>query len=165
MTSEWTPERTTALMTFWDEGLPTAEIGRRLGITKNAVVGKVHRLGLPKRGSPIQRVRSNVSRPTVPTQPRSVTSSLSNVVMHKATKPAPAPAPAPQVMDPRLPTKVIKLSALTSEMCSWPIGDPSTEGFRFCGHKAIANKPYCPEHCAMAYVKVSRDRNKNTEAA
>lgn len=48
-TSEWTPERTAALIALWDEELSTSEIGRRLGITKNAVIGKVHRLGLPKR--------------------------------------------------------------------------------------------------------------------
>ena len=46
---EWTPERIQALMAMWAEGLPASEIGRRLDVTKNAVVGKVHRLGLPKR--------------------------------------------------------------------------------------------------------------------
>lgn len=53
-TNEWTPQRINALIALWDEGLPTSEIGRRLGITKNAVIGKVHRLGLSKRGSPIK---------------------------------------------------------------------------------------------------------------
>jgi len=51
---EWTPQTVNALIALWDEGLPTSEIGRRLGITKNAVIGKVHRLGLSKRGSPIK---------------------------------------------------------------------------------------------------------------
>jgi GcrA cell cycle regulator len=46
---DWTPERTAALIALWDEEISTSEIGRRLGITKNAVIGKVHRLGLPKR--------------------------------------------------------------------------------------------------------------------
>jgi len=49
MTEDWTPARVNALIAFWDEGLTTSEIGRRLGVTKNAVIGKVHRLGLPKR--------------------------------------------------------------------------------------------------------------------
>lgn len=57
MQSEWTPERTAALMALWNEDLSTSEIGRRLGITKNAVIGKVHRLGLPqRRPSPKPRV-------------------------------------------------------------------------------------------------------------
>ena len=54
MTFEWTPEHIKTLIALWNEGLTTSEIGARMGITKNAVVGKVHRLGLPKRGSPIK---------------------------------------------------------------------------------------------------------------
>lgn len=49
MTADWTPERTAALIALWHEDLSTSEIGRRLGVTKNAVIGKVHRLGLPQR--------------------------------------------------------------------------------------------------------------------
>jgi len=55
MNEEWTPKRVSALIALWNEGLSTNEIGGRLGVTKNAVVGKVHRLGLPKRGSPIKQ--------------------------------------------------------------------------------------------------------------
>jgi GcrA cell cycle regulator len=55
MSEEWTPKRVSALIALWNEGLTTSEIGNRLGVTKNAVVGKVHRLGLPKRGSPIKQ--------------------------------------------------------------------------------------------------------------
>ena len=54
MSFEWTPVHISSLIAYWDEGLPTSAIGVRLGITKNSVVGKVHRLGLPKRGSPIK---------------------------------------------------------------------------------------------------------------
>ena len=53
MTAEWTPERTEQLVALWNEGIPTSQMGRRLGVSKNAVVGKAHRLGLPKRQSPI----------------------------------------------------------------------------------------------------------------
>ena len=55
MSEEWTPTRISILIALWDEGLTTSAIGIRLGVTKNAVVGKVHRLGLPKRGSPIRQ--------------------------------------------------------------------------------------------------------------
>jgi GcrA cell cycle regulator len=55
MSVDWTPERIEILTQLWNEGIATSEIGRRLDVTKNAVVGKVHRLGLPKRQSPIQR--------------------------------------------------------------------------------------------------------------
>jgi len=170
--SEWTPERTNALIALWDEGHSTAEIGRRLGVTKNSVVGKVHRLRLPKRGSPIHsgsghsaRSEGPVSIHRAPIAPRPAASA--------AARPAPAhsgvairtqPVIPKAVYEP-MPTNVIKLSALTSDMCSWPIGDPGTAGFRFCGRSAVTGKPYCPEHCSIAYVKVSKDRNKETEAA
>ena len=52
---EWTPTRISILIALWNEGLTTSKIGKRLFVTKNAVVGKVHRLGLPKRGSPIRQ--------------------------------------------------------------------------------------------------------------
>jgi len=56
MSNEWTPVRVSALIALWEEGLATSEIGRRLGVTKNAIIGKVHRLGLAKRQSPIKKV-------------------------------------------------------------------------------------------------------------
>lgn len=61
MSEEWTSERVNALRALWKEGLPTSEIGRRLGVTKNAVVGKVHRLGLAKRQSPIREKPQEVT--------------------------------------------------------------------------------------------------------
>jgi len=175
MTIDWTPERTNALIALWDEGHSTAEIGRRLGVTKNAVVGKVHRLRLPKRGSPIHggpgysgRSTAPVSLPRAPAAPRPMASAPIRPAPAAAQAPAAAP-PKPQPIIPTavyepMPTNVIKLSALTSDMCSWPIGDPGTAGFRFCGRSAVTGKPYCAEHCSIAYVKVSKDR-KETAAA
>lgn len=120
MTAEWTPERTAALIALWSEELSTSEIGRRLGITKNAVIGKVHRLGLPKR------------RPSVLSEPE--------------------------------PAQVIKLDALRSGMCSWPLGDPEKEGFHFCGEQTVNSKPYCTKHCAVAYIRTGKDRGQTTAA-
>jgi GcrA cell cycle regulator len=172
MTIDWTPERTNALIALWDEGHSTAEIGRRLGVTKNAVVGKVHRLRLPKRGSPIHggsghggRSEAPVSIHRAPAAPRPQASIAPRPVLASAPIVAkPQPLIPTAVYEP-MPANVIKLSALTSDMCSWPIGDPGTAGFRFCGRSAVTGKPYCAEHCSIAYVKVSKDRNKETEAA
>jgi GcrA cell cycle regulator len=111
---EWTPESMARLEELWKEGLPTREIGSRLGITKNAVVGKMHRLGLAKRQSPI-----------APKEP---------------------------------PPAVVRLETLGFDMCSWPSGEPGTPGFRFCGRPAVQDKPYCAEHCARAYVRVTKER-------
>lgn len=123
MANEWTPTRISALIALWNEGLSTSEIGNRLGITKNAVVGKVHRLGLPKRNAPVR---------------------------HKAEK--------------EVIAEVIKLEALRPGMCSWPIGEPGTSGFGFCGQEAVPDRPYCAGHCSRAYVKITKD-GKKVEAA
>ena len=121
MSEEWTTKRVSALIALWSEGLTTSEIGCRLGVTKNAVVGKVHRLGLPKRGSPIKQ------------------------------KPKPA--------------EVVGLASLRPGMCSWPEGEPGTEGFYFCGCDSVPGKPYCDYHCKRAYVKVLKENRKANRAA
>jgi len=140
---EWTPDRIKILIAHWEEGLPTSEIGRRLGVTKNAVVGKVHRLGLKKRQSPI-RLSSNTN-----SQPKKA----------KIVTKQQAPTVAPRA---KMPTgEVVKLEELTSSMCCWPEGEPGTENFYFCGEQAIPDKPYCDAHCARAYVKVTKDKRNN----
>jgi GcrA cell cycle regulator len=129
---DWTPEQIGQLTRLWSEGLSTAEIGKRLGISKNAVVGKAHRLHLNSRPSPIKRVGP---RPAVVRQPSHA---------RPAVPAAPAPAPQPA------PTRVVELS---SQTCRWPIGHPGDENFHFCTQRAIQGKPYCVEHAAVAYVK------------
>ena len=145
MSIEWTPERTETLTGLWKEGLSTAEIGRRLGVTKNAVVGKVHRLGLPKRQSPIA----------------AKTAPAATAAPAKPAVPKPA-GPKPQVHK----AEVVRLEGLRPGMCSWPIGEPGTESFHFCGGTAVPGKPYCAEHCAKAYVKSSKDsRSESKQSA
>ncbi len=58
--------------------------------------------------------------------------------------------------------EIIKLDALGAGMCRWPEGEPGTDTFRFCGRPAVADKPYCDEHCVRAYVKSSRNRKVGT---
>lgn len=152
MSQEWTTERTNTLIALWNEGLSTAEIGRRLEITKNSVVGKVHRLGLPKRKSPISARTSasggNASNAS-PVPAKSAPAS--------ASVPAPAAASKSAPAAPRSIGKKIPLEALRPGMCAWPEGDPSTEDFYFCGENVVEGKPYCAAHCARAYVRSSKD--------
>ena len=157
---DWNDEIILRLRVLWDEGHSTAEIGRRMGITKNAVVGKAHRLDLPARPSPIRRVteeghvprREQVRRVNGPTLPAAPA-----VAAAVAAEPAARPVVRPQVqlraIAPRRPAT--RVSA-----CCWPIGDPGTPSFRFCDAGALSNKPYCAEHAALAYVKV-RDRRED----
>lgn len=131
----WTPETIEALNRLWAEGKSITEIGKLIGMTRNAVVGKAHRLGLAKRPSPIARAAG----PRPAQAPRKV--------QPRAAKAVVAPAPARPAKAPVFrPTRIANGPA-----CRWPIGDPKTDDFHFCGDPSIEGKPYCEKHCAMAY--------------
>jgi GcrA cell cycle regulator len=165
---EWAEETIVRLRALWDEGHSTAEIGRRLGVSKNAVVGKAHRLDLPARPSPIRldgvpggaprrSAPRRVAGPTLP--PLSSTGmpapapSMLQTVGALARKPMPlAPVARVQPPAPRPYGRVVT--------CCWPIGEPGTRSFRFCDTSSEPGKPYCPEHVKLAYVKV-RDRRED----
>ena len=117
----WTDERLEQLKKLWAEGLSITQIGLELGLSRNAVVGKVHRIGLPKRGSPI--VRSD--KPFEP----------------KRRKMSPLAA-----------------TAWDRNACSWPLGDPKSAEFKFCGDKVVPGKPYSGTRCAQAYTSM-KERN------
>lgn len=128
--SIWTENRIAELGQLWREGLSTAEIGRRLGISKNAVVGKAHRLNLPSRPSPIR---------------------------NPPLRMAPRPQPEPEVITPP-PPKVVSMKGQRGPTCQWPHGHPGSANFHFCGEQAAPGKPYCEAHIQQAYVQAkSRD--------
>ena len=118
----WTDEQVEELKRLWDKGLTTGEIGKALGVSKNAVVGKAHRLGLNSRPSPIRRGEDDTAAANTSTQ------------------------------QPVEKKKLFTVNDLTSSSCRWPIGDPKDEDFHFCGKEALPDKPYCAEHAAIAYV-------------
>ncbi len=158
---DWTAEAIERLKALWAEGHSTAEIGRRMGISKNAVVGKAHRLNLPARPSPIRRDAAPRPAP-VPRAPRPMT--VARAAPPPMLRAAPAAPPAP-VAPPAPPAPVLRAfpvarARIGSRSCCWPIGEPGTSGFRFCGGEPMAGKPYCTEHAALAYVK-PRDRRED----
>ncbi len=161
---EWSEETIVRLRALWSEGLSTAEIGRRLGVSKNAVVGKAHRLVLPARPSPIKREgggsrsRPSVRRiagPTLPPLPSAAARPMPPLPARTESRPAPRPAfaaPSPAARVPPVARPYARIVA-----CCWPIGEPGTKSFRFCDAGSVPGKPYCAEHAQLAYVKV-RDR-------
>lgn len=171
---EWTADVILRLRGFWEEGHSTAEIGRRLGVSKNAVVGKAHRLDLPARPSPIRRngVQAVARRPscrvagptlppltsnTPPAMPPPVAATTDKAPMQAAIV-APTPRPPPRAVEaPRL-SVARPFARLIA--CCWPIGEPGTKSFRFCDDGAVSGKPYCAAHAALAYVRV-RDRRED----
>lgn len=243
----WTPERIDELTRLWDEGQSASAIGKQLGISKNAVVGKAHRLKLAARPSPIrkqeagsatpQRKRSDSlampsrteearaeesgetaesiqqtpvqakpqdatvkqaakspstvktsTEPEAPAKPKAKAQPkvapvdntgvdntgtestgpaayepLAEAAETRASRPKPATRPQPVSRKP----KQAESAAPSNRKCQWPIGDPSQPDFHFCESPAAPGRPYCAEHCAMAYITRSKDssKDKSSEAA
>ena len=155
MAIEWTPARISTLIALWTEGISTIEIGRRLDVTKNAVVGKVHRLGLPKRVSPI----GSKSRERKPAAARSETTARKSAAVKTAVALSQQPKPV-AASEPVPMSNPVSMEKLSGGMCSWPEGEPGKDDFHFCGAPVLEGKPYCVSHCARAYVRPSRDRDR-----
>ncbi len=144
----WTDDRVELLKKLWLDGLSASQIAKQLGgVTRNAVIGKVHRLGLSGRAAPSQPSRTMFKTPRPPRP--ATTSGLAQRRPPERHHPiaAAAPRPAPYVEQPGTAT-VLTLGA---HMCKWPIGDPSSEGFTFCGRRSSEEGPYCIEHARLAY--------------
>lgn len=141
---DWTNERVEELRRLWGQGQTASRIADLLGgVTRNAVIGKAHRLGLRGRPSPIRRDENGVVTRPVP----------------RVSVPAPAPVKAelPPVEAPpsvaaSAPSQP-KAAQAGGRTCSWPVGDPKQAGFHFCGGEAVPGRPYCAAHCGMAYQR------------
>ena len=155
----WTDEKIAELKRLWLEGKSTGEIGKIIGMSKNAVVGKAHRLGLESRPSPIKR--SDDAENVKETTPKAGKAEKAG----KATKEG--KADSVNEVDKVSPTakkscskedggKGVTLVDLNMHTCRWPIGDPKDPDFHFCGKEVELGKPYCEEHLAQAFVGIKR---------
>lgn len=136
----WSEDRVTILSKLWGDGLSASQIAKLLGgVTRNAVIGKIHRLGLSGRGAP-SAPRAIAPRPMRRRAPRRLAPSRPA----KANRPDPVAAPAA----PEPPGLVDNLVHLNAHACKWPIGDPKSAGFSFCGRRTDAR--YCAAHAALA---------------
>jgi GcrA cell cycle regulator len=160
----WTEDRIEQLRKLWEQGLSASAIGRQLGVSKNAVVGKAHRLKLPARPSPIRKgARPPVRRMAALPKPfalpvRRHHAKPSQALAALSEKPEAPAAPAAEVrsappVGPVLPTRRV---ARGIKACLWPIGDPGESNFHFCGAEVVPGKSYCGEHCQRAYIHKSR---------
>ena len=158
----WTDERVEILKRRWAEGLSASQIAAELGgITCNAVIGKVLRLGLSG------RAKSPSSTAPRPRKPRAHSQMLrvSRPSVRGNTALAHAyefdAEPEPELIDNIIPLGQRRsLLELTEETCRWPIGDPGHPDFFFCGGQAITGLPYCAYHSRVAYqpAHMRRDR-------
>jgi GcrA cell cycle regulator len=184
----WTDERVELLKKMWSEGQSASQIAKELGsVTRNAVIGKVHRLGLSNRaGAPPAKAPEKAEPKPAPKPAEAVPAPEA-----RAEKPA-APSPAGQSQVPARPkivpagqplppqpsaneispealasvrevekkAKRITLMELTERTCKWPIGDPATEDFWFCGLAVQPGKPYCEAHVGVAFQPMSSRRDR-----
>ena len=216
----WTDERVETLKKMWAEGQSASQIAKELGgVTRNAVIGKVHRLGLSNRvgpGTPAEDEGNSASATATaapsPAAPAKPAPAPRAVAPEPAPRPAPtAPAPQPVAAEPTAPpmdsstitfsptapiplrkaiipagqplppqpsaneispealasvrevekrAKKLTLMELTERTCKWPIGDPATEDFWFCGLPSVAGKPYCEAHVGVAFQPMSARRDR-----
>ncbi|WP_415183057.1 GcrA family cell cycle regulator [Phaeovulum sp.] len=205
----WTDERVETLKKMWAEGQSASQIAKELGgVTRNAVIGKVHRLGLSNRVSgaaeptptpaPAPKpVRAQAEPPQEAATPEAPTARPAAAATPKpepkpvpqAARPEPAPTPvvvpmrkqiipAGQPLPPQpsaneispetlasvreVEKKAMKISLmeLTERTCKWPIGDPATEQFWFCGLPSQPGKPYCEAHVSVAFQPMSARRDR-----
>lgn len=145
----WSPERVEILKALWANGLSAGRIADQLrGVTRNAVIGKVHRLGLPG------RVRRSANRSSVrrPRRPRTRTRPNRLPRSSAPTHAAPTRLAARPIEDIAVPVPLgVTLMKLTDSMCKWPIGDPAHDNFHFCGHRPFGGHSYCEYHARVAY--------------
>lgn len=152
----WTEERVSLLRKLWAEGLSASQIAKQLGgVTRNAVIGKVHRLGLAGRATPSRPAK----RPVRPQRPR--------VIGPTAPRLRP-PSLAPAMDMPQLePLKfedgrTANVLTLNETMCKFPIGDPNDADFAFCGRGALGG-PYCSDHARLAYQPSQARKRRQSE--
>ena len=122
----WDEDKLNKLGKLWDDGLPITKIGNEIGVSRNAIAGKAHRMDLPKRNSPISKSGD----------PRKNQETINSDNIRE-----------------QLPLKIMLRDVEWSRnRCCWPIGDPKLPGFSFCGTSIIPGRPYCEEHSNLAYT-------------
>lgn len=183
----WTDERVALLKKLWMEGLSASQIAAELGsgVTRNAVIGKVHRLKLSARAKPTNVApRAKPSRPSAPRRPSSGSSSgggsrnagasTTYATSTRRTSAAPVMGATALKMEETQAVEVavhqkaaelvipseerVSLLQLSEKTCKWPIGDPMNPDFHFCGREADENKPYCEFHARRAYHQIDRKK-------
>ena len=180
----WTDERVELLKKLWGEGQSASKIAKELGgVTRNAVIGKVHRLGLSNRST------SNSKNETVPkgvkktektatkktkTSPKEKDTISETIPTRRQIIPAGQPLPPQPSANEISPEALARVSAiekkakkltlleLTERTCKWPVGDPATPDFWFCGLPTQSGKPYCEAHVGVAFqpMNARRDRRR-----
>jgi GcrA cell cycle regulator len=171
----WTEERVETLKRLWAEGLSASQIAGKLGmgVTRNAVIGKVHRLNLAGRVNTPRTQTPRTARkpaadghntaprgPSRPSMPTAGATALKSFAQPQSNpRLAPLPEPKPLRLVESSKDGRITILHLSDKTCKWPIGDPQHEDFCFCGHGPRDGSPYCEYHARIAY-QPAQERNR-----
>jgi GcrA cell cycle regulator len=176
MSKGWDTAALKKLKALTGKGLSTAEIGKRLGMSKNAIVGKLNRLGWNQSATEEVKVPKTVRAKKPAPQPKGKvvlkspaikkvekSTRKKTIATPRKTKTAPVKSANTTskasgknlAMHQRIIRHSLSMSGLKRDQCRWPMGDPDSENFHFCGEKVFAGKPYCYEHCKQAYQFVA----------
>lgn len=168
----WTDERVELLRKLWSEGLSASQIASQLGgVSRNAVIGKVHRLKLSGRGrsnaAPVQKKKPAQQPVAVAAKPAAKAPTISRAIPVSVGATAlQADFQAEVIARPVMRTgdsvvvpisRKLQLVQLNERTCKWPIGDPLQDDFHFCGNEA-SDSPYCRYHARIAFQPVSERR-------
>ncbi len=167
----WTDERVDLLKKLWTEGLSASQIANRLGgVTRNAVIGKVHRLGLSGRATTSRvkpvRPRKRVAKTNSSKLVRSNNKYTTTTSVNAKQALEPRSAMQNEVVSRHYEELFIPLEerktilTLKENNCRWPIGDPTDEDFHFCGKTRVPGSPYCDHHACVAFQPVQSKRSK-----
>ncbi len=187
----WSDDRVELLKKMWGEGQSASQIAKELGgVTRNAVIGKVHRLGLSNRSGggksadasktkaeakPAPKAKAKPSRPAktavekkadeTPAAPVQTRARAAIIPAGQRLPPQPSaneidPAALAKVSEIEKKAKKLHLMELTERTCKWPVGDPATEDFWFCGLPVQTGKPYCEAHVGVAFQPMSSRRDR-----
>jgi GcrA cell cycle regulator len=157
----WTDERVELLGKLWGEGLSASQIAALLGggVTRNAVIGKVHRLGLSGRAKAGQPAPTRPPKARAPSAPTPISAARPRLAASEDAVALPVslvPAPEPVPQDIEIPiSERVSILELRETMCRWPLGDPQSSEFGFCGGRTVTGLPYCASHCRIAYQPAS----------
>lgn len=150
----WTDEMVDGLKEMWKQGLTTNEIAKNLGVSKNSIVGKVHRLNLTARPSPIKK-KDELPTEELKTEKENDTLKAAAKAVKKITI-NPIEIKQLPLENNKVVSSCLKLTELDNHTCRWPLGDPRDDNFCFCGKKVRGGQTYCEEHSAIAYVKPTK---------
>ena len=158
----WSDEKVEQLKKLWESGLSASQIAVELGnVTRNAVIGKVHRLGLSGRAKAPSAARPRKARPEKMFHPAKPTT-RGNTALAQAFEVELEPDPI--AYDTIVPmSQRLSLFDLNEATCHWPVGDPASEEFFFCGGKSLMGLPYCAHHSRVAYQPAVDRRRQPTK--